>query len=677
MLVKAISYFFWLIFLALFFAFLTTTLALAKENQFINIVNPVRVVNYNKDPVSSLRAEYVVLQGLNLPATWLVTDDVLENQSMVQQLKVMDSLQEVGIFLEVTEDFANKSGVKYNKTDSWHRANSIFLVGYSQSDRIKLIDTAFNKFKEVFGYFPTSVGAWWIDGYSLEYMQKKYGIKANLGLADQYSTDGYQVWGTYFSTPFYPNKYHSGTPANSNDNKLNLVTIQWAARDPLNSYGEADFSRYSTQDYLTYGLTDEYFQKLITLYASKNNNSFGQVTFGLEADLSGDIYQTNYVRQLKWIKNIASEKGFEITTMSDFASFYLSSFPNFSLPQIIQSSDLLGQKKQVVWYQSPHYRAGFIFDQASTTLQLIDLRPFFNNFQEPFYQSPNGQINLYINTPSLIDKVTNPNFYLDIKTQGELSLSKDQNILDFGKQKIIFKDDQLEFLNFNNADFKQLISNPYFEISKGSNQITLKPINQFKVEKNGYVFRDLSIKSTFFLSRPKVKIILMIGGVAIFLLFLVLFRLKRKKLLKFSSILLLVFVFLTATVIFKATQLYQVDQSEIDALLHLKLMLRGNVVVYDHACLVCQWDTNYPPAIYGNKRFYVRFFSDKPIIYDKTIFETTSRKAGQERLKSLNAKYIYLTKFENYQEKLPFSPGDYNVEKVFENSSAQIWSIKN
>ena len=154
------------------------SLVFAQNNQdnssFITLVNPVRISVYTKDPAKSFASQYSEVSKRNLPASWLFTYDVLENQQVTFLARQMDHRQDLGIFLEVTPNFAKSAAVKYNKTDSWHRSNSVFLSGYSQEDRKKLIDTVFEKFKSDFGYYPKSVGAWWVDSFSLGYMKEKY-----------------------------------------------------------------------------------------------------------------------------------------------------------------------------------------------------------------------------------------------------------------------------------------------------------------------------------------------------------------------------------------------------------------------------------------------------------------------------------------------------------------------
>ena len=181
-------------------------------NQFVTIVNPVRISRYTKNSVESFKAQYQVVKENNFSATWLFTYDALSDEKLIKEVREVDNNQEFGIFLEVTPEFSKNTGVDYNDTGFWHHATSVFLSGYTQEERKKLIDTVFEKFKENFGYYPKSVGSWWTDAYSLSYIKQKYDVVANLGLADQFSTDGYQVWGQYWSTPYYPSKYHTGVP---------------------------------------------------------------------------------------------------------------------------------------------------------------------------------------------------------------------------------------------------------------------------------------------------------------------------------------------------------------------------------------------------------------------------------------------------------------------------------
>ncbi|MFC1625145.1 hypothetical protein ACFL15_02120 [Patescibacteria group bacterium] len=611
------------VFISLIIIFLTTGVVNAdNEGQFVSIVNPVRISSYNKNPEKSLLSEYQVISGFNLPATWLLTYDILENPELLSILKNMNSKQEFGVFLEVSGNFAKKAKVEYNDSGFWHHSNSLFLTGYSQEERIILIDTVFNLFKEKFGYYPTSVGSWWTDSFSLSYMKENYGITANLGCSDQFSTDGYKIWGQPFSIPFYPSKYHSGIPASDESVKLDIVTTLWAPRDPLNGYYN---SLFSTQDYLVSGkdLNTEYFRKLVETYAYKNSNSFGQITVGLEADLDPQMYKGEYFKQISYIKELNDNGQVDVVNMNVFSDWFKDSYKELNPSNYIYSKDLLGSENSAIWFQNYKYRFSYE-EKENGEIEVRDFRVYDINFQEPFYISPNGSYDLNINTPSIIDKVS----YL-----------KNSWILDRGST-INFFDDHI--IIETESDIPEFVKKSrYLIIQRKSNEIKIS-FKAFNYPKEGKVVRDFSIEAKHILKSPKA-----------------LFRAILNR--KFS--------------LFKKID-YLIPQEEIIALEFLYAQPKGNVLVFNEECLQCSYSTSIKPLVFSNSRKYVQRLSGKKIVYNSDIFENLSREEAKKKLKDLNIKYIYLVRFELYKEKVPYSPGDLGIEKIFENANAEVWIVK-
>lgn len=661
----------------LFWILPTDTLA-QPTNQFINIVNPIRVSFYTKDPGASLVSQYAEVRKRQLAATWLLTYDALLNKGINSVSLTMDKSQEFGLFLEITPLFARDSGVNYNKTDSWHRANAVFLSGYTQSDRIRLIDTIFGKFKDIYGYYPASVGAWWIDSYSLKYMQRKYKISANLICADQFSTDGYEIWGQYWSTPFYPSKMHAGVPAQTLDSKLDVVTIQWAARDPLNGYGRGPASRFSTQDYQEI----DYFQKLANLYANAGSNRFGQITVGLEGDFSPQTYASPsfFASQLDVIKAEIQRGSVNVVTMKDFSKWYREIFPKLSPAQIIQSDDLLGKKIRSIWYQSPNFRINITYDYNTKETKIRDFRTYHDNFQEPYYVSPNRDLNLSINIPSQIDSASNPDeewlvfsdLLEDVKSGDEVVT------LNYNKHKIQLTKGQIEIIGDIKNIPNSLNKSPLINVGQTTNKINLRPKASFNFSEQGLIFRSLTQEATYFLRQRKVilfeiLIVILFGGMLFFIN-------KRKITIFYKGIIITSVGLLIIGTSYKwylsNSQLYFVNQSELDALNRLKLMPGKKIVISDKTCLQCSWHTVNIPAIFANKRDYVKEVTGKDIVYNAAIFNAKTRPEAKKELDKLNADYIYLVRFENYIELAPFSPGDLNIEEIYANANAQIWKVK-
>lgn len=408
-----------LIFFFFLFSLIFAPIIYAAEAKIITPVFPIRGSDFfqleNVAPSTNLEKQWNEIRVRNFSATWLLRPDALNDEEVVGILKSMSKNQEIGIFAEITPTWAKIASVKYHEDQNWHSAGSVFLTGYEVAERQKLIDSAFEKFKSIFGYYPKSVGAWWIDGGSLEYMQKKYGILANMDVSDQYTTDNYQVWGQYFSTPFYPSKRNALIPAQGLDQKIGVVTIQWANRDPFNAYGNGVLdSTYSVQanDYANKGyhnLNIDYFNKLLSIYLDNPYSQIGQVTIGLENDFSWEAFGDEFIEQLDSIKK-RQLQGIKILTMSEFSNLYKSIAPNTSPEVAIFADDPLGTSGKVLWIQNPRYRIGWFYDQRGSVIR--DLRLFYNASDEPCLVKACPSLNLAMAETKNLDEVNFGDFWL-------------------------------------------------------------------------------------------------------------------------------------------------------------------------------------------------------------------------------------------------------------------------
>jgi len=655
----------------------------SDTNQFITIVNPVRISSYTKSPVESLRAQYKIIKDNDFPATWLLTYDVLINEELVYVVKNMNEKQELGIFLEITPGLAEAASIEYNDTGFWYHATSVFLSGYSQKDRIKLIDTVFDRYFETFGYYPTSVGSWWSDSFSLGYMRDKYNITSNLGCADQFSMDRYQIWGQYWSTPYYPSKYHAGIPASDEDFKIDLVTIQWAPRDPLNGYYN---SLYSTQDYLIpeENLNTGYFEKLLKLYAQKGFGDFGQVTMGLEADLAPEAYTGEYKKQIETVNKLSNSGDFKVLSMSAFSDWYRNKYSKLSPERIIESSDMLGTPKKVFWYQSPWYRIGILKDFENNKTTIFDFRSYHKDMVEPYLTSPNRQFDLRVYIPSYFDKVNYKKdvWELDVGSFEEFKRGENGFELLFDDDSKIVLSAKSITIESNNKTPLILNESKALTISQskvGKKTKSVISVNgNWLVDEEGLKVRDLTIDATGKLSKKRISAISLL---LVFLYTVALVILKCTNSFKTKKLFLIVIIFVLPIFVgfkwyYKNSMDYHISQGEVDALFRLSVLPKGDVLVYDNFCLGCGWDTPQMPAAFANKRKYIKEHGNHPIVYNSSVFEAEDQTQAKEEFDKLNVKYIYLVKYGNIIEKIPFSPGDLGIEKLYDNANAEIWRVK-
>lgn len=604
-----------LLFSSFIFIFSTEKVFADSNDKFVTVVNPVRISSYNKAPAETLRNQYSIIKSNGIPATWLLTYDSIQNKSVIAEIKQMNKEQELGLFLEISPSFAKDAGVVYHDTGSWHYATSVFLSGYTQEERIKLIDKDFQKFKEVFGYYPKSVGAWGTDSFSLDYIRNKYGVVANLTCSDQLSTDGYQIWGQPWAMPYYPSKFFTLVPASTPENKLDLVNLQWAPRGPVNGYIS---SLYSTQDYMVAPKPQsiEYFKRLVDLYTS-----YGQITVGLESDLDPNMYKYEFAGQMSYVVE-ARKKGVKVVTMENYANWYRKTYPDYSPAMLISSIDYLGTGTKAFWYTSNRYR--LFYTENNGKILLNDLRVYDPNLQGAYNVSPNSSLSLSRNVPYVISVSENP---------------EDVWILPEGT-RIKTSENSFQIIGPNIKIPDNIRRSKLISLTVSSDVVTINFPPQ-NIPRGGVVYKDYSSEAIHFFNQKKAFFMLLIGRGWNY----------------FNKI------------------EYLVPQGEVYALKYLESLPPGKVLVYDHECLQCSYHTKMPPPAFSNRRGYVKKYSNHQIEYNKNVFEPNDRKEAKESLKRTGSKYIYLVKFENYEEKLPFSPGDLGVTKIFSNANAEIWKV--
>lgn len=400
----------------------------AKNNSFVTIVNPIRGEEFwdqtNQKPEDAVRSQMDILNKHQALGTWLIRFDAFKNSNIINTLK-NNPKHEIGLFLEVLPSLTSKAGVAYHKSNSWHDPESVFLIGYSVDDRHKIIDSLFTDFKNIFGFYPRSVGAWWIDAASLNYMNQKYGVVAALITADQYSTDNYRIWGQYWTSPYYPFSGNTLLPARSVSDKIPVVVTQWAPRDPFNGYGKAvEESTYSVQpnDYIDFWNLDiNYFSKLVYIY-TKTDNQVAQLTIGLENSYNWNKYKDEYEKQIKDVISRRNKSEIMVSTMSEFAQKYQNLFSQVSPTMTFFANNPLDSKYKVFWFMNPHYRAALFFDKKG--IRLRDLREYSSS-EEPCLKKSCDRLNFTNSFISSIDDVAmGKSLYLDDYNNFEPTITK-------------------------------------------------------------------------------------------------------------------------------------------------------------------------------------------------------------------------------------------------------------
>lgn len=329
------------------------------NNSYVTVVIPLRGRDYWYDFKKVIPLiDYLKLKSI--PATILVQYENFDDSEVLTYLKKLPQTFELGIFLEVDEALANAANASflYGVGDRAH-SNIILLSAYELDERKRIIDKSFQKFFSIFNFTPKSVGAWYIDTVSQNYLQRKYQITSILDVADQWNTDTYGIWGTPWGIPYLASSINGLIPAQNKLDDSGIIKLQWAARDPIEGYGlTVNNSTYSVQanDYSdTHNLNIDYFNYLSSTYLTNlNPDQIANLTIGLEAGQAGYDYFAEFTRQLNSLTQ------YQFVTMEKFSEIFLSQ--EFNLPKLISAKSFIKPDITAFWLMFKNYRVYLSFE---------------------------------------------------------------------------------------------------------------------------------------------------------------------------------------------------------------------------------------------------------------------------------------------------------------------------
>jgi hypothetical protein len=276
---------------------------------------------------------------------------------------------------------------------------------FSMEDKTAIADHMFERFYEVFGYYPASMGAYYMDAELVSYIKKKYpGIQCAVATCWEEGPKAFRnannSWYTFLDggpwNPWIPSRYNIHCPASSEEDDMGIVAIPHLSRDLLAVFdGPGSFFGTHPQNILR-GMVyknDElpYLFNLIDQYKSlkKYNNgySYNMVFVGPGWMSKAGRWEARYELLVKSYRDCIAyyatlkKKGeIEDLTMTEFANWFRSN-KEYSEPTCALWKDILfGSKKQLFWYLDPHFRTCLDMNQGGA---VIDLRPYVAKLVRP------------------------------------------------------------------------------------------------------------------------------------------------------------------------------------------------------------------------------------------------------------------------------------------------------
>lgn len=380
---------------------LASTNTIAKNSsaqdspRIVNIINFIRQIeprdkNITEDVLYETVHEQVkLLSKYNLQGTFLLQYDALINPRYQNLLKKeIERGSEVGGWWEITQPHVEAAGLKWRGRYPWDwHADVGFATGYTPEEREKLIDVYMEKFKSIFGKYPSSVGSWFIDAHSLGYMYDKYGIKASCNCKDQYGTDGYTLWGGYWNQAYYPSRLNGYMPAQTANGQIPVPVFRMLGSDPIYQYDTG--IGHSIQGVITLepvygdaGGSEKWVKRFFKSIFEDPCLGFNYTQAGQENSFTWNGMGKGLEMQIPILASLKQQGKIKIETLETSGEWFKKKYPLTPPTSVTALTDTYDNGQKTVWFNSRFYRANLLWE--NNTIRFRDIHLFDENLESDY-----------------------------------------------------------------------------------------------------------------------------------------------------------------------------------------------------------------------------------------------------------------------------------------------------
>ncbi len=390
----------------------------AKDAQasprIINIVNFIRQTDYRLDNADSLMFDAVQKQialsnKYNFPTTFLFQYDSLINPEYQQLMKTqLGDNCELGAWWEITQPHVEAAGIPWRGEHSWvSTANIAFTPGYTKAEREKLVDVYMAKFKEIYGRYPVSVGSWFIDSHTLQYMYDKYGIIASCNCNDQVGTDGYTLWGGYWNQAYYPSRLNAYMPAQTEKQQIPVPVFRMLGSDPMYQYDAGCGTAYQgvislEPVYRDAGMNRNWVDYFLESIVNEPCLAFNYAQAGQENSFTWSAMGKGLEMQFAVFDSLRNAGKIKLETLGESGRWFRKQFSTTPATAVTVMKDVRGKDNKSVWYNSRYYRANLFWEKDGFCFR--DIHLFDENCKSEYLDTPGEGNRFFYYTLPLVDR---------------------------------------------------------------------------------------------------------------------------------------------------------------------------------------------------------------------------------------------------------------------------------
>ena len=361
------------------------------EPRIVNIINFIRLCEPRSAAITeevlyeTVVEQIAIMRANKLRGTFLLQYDALMDP---RYQKLMASLPrdsfEVGAWWEIPQPLVEHAGMKWRGRYPWDwHADVGFSTGYAPEEREKLADVYMNDFKRIFGYYPASVGSWFIDAHTLNYLYDKYKISASCNCKDQYGTDGYTLWGGYWGQAYYPSRLNSYMPAQNEENQLPVPVFRMLGSDPVRQYDQGLSSNgqgvITLEPVYQFGGGDStwvrwYFREFL----EGESLEFNYAQTGQENSFTWAAMSKGFTIQMPLIAKLRDDNRIRVETLGESGKWFRERYKTTPATSVTVKKDVEGSNKKTAWFNGRFYRINMLWENGH--LRIRDIHLFDERF---------------------------------------------------------------------------------------------------------------------------------------------------------------------------------------------------------------------------------------------------------------------------------------------------------
>lgn len=359
---------------------------------YINIIHRPEPDPYRRD-IFNMQQEMVHEMGVN--TTILATAPALFDEATIHLMKLYEKQgDEIGLSFHTLDSPDIEALVGYKEAAIWM---------YNAEDKRKVIKHLVQRFNEVFGYLPVSIGSYHLDSSSMKILMEECptvkiavagcfeeGVRVYHGCNHSwYLFNEGMPWAAW-----YPSKSHSLRPAKNEEDAVGIVAVPHLTRDMVLAYeGRNDFWASHPPNVQrgmgNIGENCPYDKNLIDQhrFQERYNNGYSYLNVFVGAqwlihnhnsEEKPEISVSLYKQQLAYIKELIDNGEAKCLKMAEFAVWYKQNMPINHNEVSLAKEILYGSGKHYLWYIDTNLRVLFDLFQGGS---IGDLRPYISEVQ--------------------------------------------------------------------------------------------------------------------------------------------------------------------------------------------------------------------------------------------------------------------------------------------------------